>query len=174
MRGKVVSRWALLAAVVAFSLASVMQVYSQDDDELAVDVRVDTSTLDRALSDFNPPPAGAFYVQGDIFTAGGEAAGEEPIGVFHRWGWRLHMGVGGHMVVSEEYHLFGLGRIELQGRQAPGLTRAVVGGTALFKGVDGEAASTPPVPGGGFARFTTIFDLNRDGHLFIDFPPGQG
>ncbi len=164
MRGNVVSRWALLAAVVVFPLASVMLVYAHDDDdELAVDVRVDTSTLDRALSDFNPPPAGAFYVQGDIFTAGGEAAGEEPIGVFHRWGWRLHMGVGGHMVVSEEYHLFGLGRIELQGLETPaGLTRAVVGGTEAFKGVDGEAANTPPVGGGGFARFTTIFELDDD------------
>ncbi len=149
-----------LAALVAFPGA---QADNDDDDQLVVDVRVDSSTLDRALSDLSPMHGeGAFYVQGDIFTPGGEAAGEDPIGVFHSWGWHLDTRHGHFNVVSQEYRLFDLGRIELQGRQKPGLTRAVVGGTGRFKGVDGEAANTPPVPGGGFARFTTTFDLDDD------------
>ena len=166
MRAKIGFRWVPLAVVVAFALASGMLAYSDDgddDDQLVVDVRNDGATLDRALSDFNDPPAGAFFVQGDIFTPGGEDAGEAPIGVFRCWGWTIDADDGGGNIVSQEYHLFGLGRIELQGLETPaGLTRAVVGGTEAFKGVDGEAANTPFVFGGGFIRFTTTFDLDDD------------
>ena len=130
-----------------------------DDDELVVDVKLAVSTLDRALSDLSPSTReGAFYVQGDIFTPGGEAAGEDPIGIFHCWGYSLDEGVGGFGIVSQEFELFDRGRIQLQGREAPGLTRAVVGGTGDFKGASGEAQNTPPVVELPLLRFTTTFD----------------
>lgn len=154
------ARWILPAICVGLAALIVFPVAQAHRGDLVVDVRLDGSTLDRALSDLSPSNReGTFYIQGDIFTPGGEAAGEAPIGIFHCWGWHLDENLaGGNVgnVVSQEYHLFDWGRIELQGREAPGLTRAVVGGTGDFKGVNGEAANTAPVGG----RFTTTFDLD--------------
>ena len=120
----------------------------------------ETFTL-RVLADFSsfdvtPGAAGGgvpFYVAGAICadtTIGDPCA---PIGDFHCWGWIPPSGVG---LVSQEYHLFGRGKIQTQGLEDEG-PRAVVGGTGDFSEVSGEATSVDlsPFP----PEFTITFDL---------------
>ncbi len=69
-----------------------------------------------------------------------------PIGEFHCWGW----GGAAHLpddhsggVVSQEYNIFGVGKIQLQGvENQDGTPRAVVGGTGRFRKARGDASES--------------------------------
>ena len=110
------------------------------------------------LSTFDVAPAGPgggtpFYVTGAICqdpTAGNPC---HRIGDFHCWGWIPPSGVG---LVSQEFHLFGRGKIQTQGLEDGG-PRAVVGGTGEFRNVRGEATG---VDLSGFPpEFIAVFEL---------------
>ena len=78
----------------------------------------------------------AFYVSGDIckeLTLGDDCT---PIGKFHCWGWLVgpDQALG---LVSQEFHLFDRGKIQVQGVEDAG-PRAIVGGTGDFVNVRGE------------------------------------
>ena len=101
-------------------------------------LRVDTN----GFATFDSGPAGPgggfpFYVSGDICkekTLGGPCT---PIGVFHCWGWTT---AAGPAVVSQEFDLWGKGKIQVQGVEDEG-HRAITGGTRKFKKVRGEATA---------------------------------
>jgi len=78
-----------------------------------------------------------FYVSGVICKD--KTLGETctAIGVFHCWGWNTGTGV---VVVSQEFDLWGKGKIQVQGVEDEG-HRAVTGGTGKFKKVRGEATA---------------------------------
>ncbi len=78
---------------------------------------------------------GPFYVEGDIYPEGTldedcDPGKVEAIGTFRCWGWLPQA------VVSQEYEIFGRGKIQTQGQELE--RRAVVGGTDDFKRVRGE------------------------------------
>ncbi len=118
--------------------------------ELELRVLADLTTFDTTA----PAALGgaAFYVTGDICedtTPGGACV--MPIGEFHCWGWL----VGPDQVVaivSQEYHIFGRGKIQTQGLEDEG-PRAVVGGTGYFRNVRGEATGTD------FSNFPPEFNI---------------
>jgi len=87
--------------------------------------------------DITPSPGGggAFYVGGDIFNEGESTAnGDTPIGRFDCWGWITAAGPG---FVLQEWNLFGVGKLQLQGAEDDG-PRAINGGTGQFRNVRGE------------------------------------
>ena len=130
---------------------------------MIVDILVDGST--------STGPGTAFHVQGPIYPAGTfEAEGctptVDPIGILHCWGYKP--ATGGPGVVSQEWEFFGLGKIQCQGREGPGVSIAVVGGTGKFRNARGERlwvaqALCPdsPAPGnpGATIQLTVEFDL---------------
>lgn len=130
---------------------------------MMVDVLVDASTF--------TGPGLPFHVQGPIYPAGTfEAEGcmptVDPIGVYHCWGHAP--AVGGPGLVSQEFDFFGLGKIQVQGKEGPGSNIAVVGGTGQFRNARGERlwvsqALCPdsPAPGnpGATLQLTLEFDL---------------
>ena len=78
----------------------------------------------------------AFYVSGDICkerTLGDDCT---PIGKFHCWGWLVGPDQA-LALVSQEFHLFDRGKIQVQGVEDGG-PRAIVGGTGDFTNVRGE------------------------------------
>lgn len=108
-------------------------------DDKKLKLRVDT----HGFQDFDQTPNGvfkggaAFYVSGDIckeLDLGDDDC--TPIGKFHCWGWLF--GQDQPAVVSQEFDLFGRGKIQVQGVEDAG-PRAVVGGTGKFRNVRGEA-----------------------------------
>ena len=95
----------------------------------------------------------AFYVEGIICDTLSGAC--NPAGIFRCWGWRTLSGAPGDVtVVSQEFEIFGRGKLQLQGVEDAG-PRAVTGGTGDFRNVRGEAT--------GFdfsgAEFTVNFKL---------------
>ena len=125
---------------------------AQASETFTLRVLADLSTFD-----VTPGAAGGgvpFYVTGTICeetTIGDPSC--TSIGDFFCWGWIPPVGA---PVVSQEYHLFGRGKIQTQGLEDEG-PRAVVGGTGDFSEVSGEATSVdlsafPP-------EFTITFDL---------------
>ena len=109
---------------------------ARGDQALVLRVQNDFSTFDFQAG---AGPGGPFYIRSPICEdteLGGSCV--DPIGVFHCWGW-LPLGPGGAPgLVSQEFELFGRGKIQTQGREDGG-PRAVVGGTGEFKNVRGEA-----------------------------------
>lgn len=99
-------------------------------------LRVDTdafATFDTGLPG-GPGIGFPFYVSGNIceeMTLLGQCT---PMGVFHCWGWDNGSGLA---VVSQEFDLFGYGKIQVQGVEDEG-PRAVVGGTGKYRNVSGE------------------------------------
>ncbi len=103
----------------------------------------------------------AFYVSGvicaelDLLNASCT-----PIGKFHCWGWLIGPDQAA-TVVSQEYHLFGRGKIQVQGVEDGG-PRAVTGGTGDFKNVEGEATGFDFSDFVIDGEFTATFDLELD------------
>ncbi len=100
---------------------------------MIVDMLLDASTF--------TGPGMPFHVEGPIYPAGtfqaeGCSPTVEPIGIQHCWGH--NPASGGPGVVSMEYEFFGLGKIQVQGREGPGASIAVVGGTGKFRNARGE------------------------------------
>lgn len=118
---------------------------------LTVDVLLEPAgTFDLAsgsfLGDGSDPPSGAFHIHGTLYPAGTLAAvcpGGTPsddliIGDYDCWGFRPGPPVSPPGFVSQEFHLFGQGKIQVQGREGPTSIIAVVGGTGDFVNVRGE------------------------------------
>ncbi len=163
------SRWILTAVILGLAALggfSAAQADRDDNDHggtFIVDVLVDVST-------FNGPGQ-SFHVQGPIYPAGTFDADDcmpavAAIGFYHCWGHVPATGAPG--VVSQEFDLFGWGKIEAQGREGPGATLAVVGGTETFRNARGERLFVaqrlcPGSPGPGQAgaqlALTVEFDL---------------
>ncbi len=100
-------------------------------------LRVDThefATFD-AGAPVSPGTGFPFFVSGDICKDKTLLAPCHPIGVFYCWGWDNGQGLA---VVSQEFDLFGYGKIQVQGVEDEG-PRAVVGGTGWFRNVSGQA-----------------------------------
>ena len=119
--------------------------------EMTLRILADFSTFDTST-----PGAGGgvpFYVQGDICEDPTLGEGCTPIGDFHCWGWIPPSGVG---LVSQEYNLFGRGKIQTQGLEDEG-PRAVVGGTGDFSKVRGQATGVD------------LSSFDATGEFIIDF-----
>ena len=114
-----------------------------------------------------------FYVSGDIckeksllHPLTGEPSSCTPIGVFHCWGWdtgRGPEGTDGPVLVSQEYDLWGKGKIQVQGVEDDG-PRAVTGGTGKFRNVSGEATGFDFSEFPDTGRFLVTFDLKGVKH----------
>ena len=101
-------------------------------------LRVDTdgfANFDATAPGFNN--GFAFYVNGNICKEPDLLDDCTVIGEFHCWGWDV-FGNGYLSVVSQEFKLFGRGKIQVQGVEDYG-PRAVTGGTGDFRNVRGEA-----------------------------------
>ena len=118
-------------------------------------VEVDFSTFDLTPS---PGGGGAFYVGGAIFHAGESSAnGDAAIGRFDCWGWFVDSNLGPNFVL-QEWNLFDVGKLQLQGAEDDG-PRAVNGGTGKFRNVRGEGtfdSSNLPVDGSFLGTFTLL------------------
>ena len=128
------SLFVLMVGVVMLVLLVVPQ--ARGDQALVLRVVNDFTTFDFQPG---PGPGGPFYIAGDICednVLGGSCVA--PIGVFRCWGWLPFGPGGGGQVVSQEFELFGRGKIQTQGVEDGG-PRAVVGGTGEFANVRGEA-----------------------------------
>ena len=76
-----------------------------------------------------------FYVSGDICADTVPGGPCVRIGKFHCWGWRVGPGV---TFVSQEFEIFGRGKLQVQGAEDAG-PRAFTGGTGDFAFARGEA-----------------------------------
>ncbi len=162
-------RWILttvfvgLGALVAFSPTQADGDNNNHGDTFIVDVLVDVSTF--------TGPGQPFHVQGPIYPAGTFDVDNcmptvAAIGFYHCWG---HVPLtGGPGVVSQEFDFMGWGKIEAQGREGPGATLAVVGGTETFRNARGERlfvaqrlcpGSPGPGQAGAQSALTVEFDL---------------
>lgn len=151
-----------LAALVAFAVVPADKA-GADGDELVIIVRNEPPPV-RATTDDpdDPAAAGAFYIEGDIFHPDDEDE-ESQLGTFRCWGWMT----GTTNVVSQEFEIDGLGKLEVQGTETPRPAKlAIVGGTGHFKGVSGEVELSAPVRGPDVndagipvPRFSATFDL---------------
>ena len=95
------------------------------------------------------PNGGPFYIPGDIF----DPDTGDLIGKFHCWGWFFDGGA--NAVVSQEWELFGRGKIQVQGVEDNG-RRAVTGGTGDFRNVRGKMTGADL---SAFPDFTATFKL---------------
>ena len=111
-----------------------------------------------------PGPGGGFqfYVSGDICKEKslidpdtGMSTSCTPIGVFYCWGWENGSGLA---VVSQEYGIDGLGKIQVQGVEDEG-PRAVTGGTGVFRNVRGQATKFDFSEFFDTGRFVATFEL---------------
>ena len=132
----------LIGVLLVVSLAAAGPSYAQGQI-VTLDVEPDGGTFSMVDAGFGEGP---FFVSGPIFAPGGDV----PIGKFLCWGY---FGEGGS-VVSQEFDLFGRGKIQVQGveSEAP---RAVTGGTGDFANVRG--VGTVELTGG--LNFTIRFSL---------------
>jgi hypothetical protein len=113
-----------------------------------LDVLADTSKLD-VLPSPTFAGQGPFYIPGVIYEPGTT----NEIGKFHCWGFFIDNGAVG--VVSQEFDLTGLGKIQVQGIEDEG-ARAVTGGTGNFRNVRGEMTGADL---SNFPAFTATFRL---------------
>lgn len=105
---------------------------------------------DPGLLDLVPTPnGGPFYIPGEIF----DPDTNDKVGDFHCWGFFFNGGALG--VVSQEFDLFDLGKIQVQGVEDEG-PRAVTGGTGNFRNVRGEMTGADL---SNFPDFTVYFKL---------------
>ena len=123
--------------------------FAGNGNQMVLDVEADLGTLN--VVDTFPafPGEGPFYIGGTILAPGTTTV----IGDFHCWGFFIQGGVVG--VVSQEYHLFGRGKIQVQGVEDEG-PRAVTGGTGDFRNVRGEMTGADL---SAFPDFTVTFRL---------------
>ncbi len=120
--------------------------------ELELRVAVNFGTFDSA------PASGmgeAFYVEGIICDSLSAGTACNPAGIFRCWGWQTLSGALGNVnVVSQEFEIFGRGKLQVQGVEDNG-PRAVTGGTGDFRNVRGEGDFDVT----GFPAFTVSFKL---------------
>ena len=148
MLNKLNWRWTIplaLALVLGLSGPSI----AGHGNRMVLDVEADTNTLN--VVDTFPafPGEGPFYIGGTILAPGTTTV----IGDFHCWGFFIQSG--DVAVVSQEYHLFGRGKIQVQGVEDEG-PRAVTGGTGDFRNVRGEMTGADL---SAFPDFTVTFRL---------------
>jgi len=139
----------LLAGFLVFELGVPAPALAKKDLKLRVVVELGTF-------DASPGPGmgQAFYVEGTICDKVSGAACE-PAGVFRCWGWQTLSGAPGNVsVVSQEFEIFGRGKLQVQGVEDNG-PRAVTGGTGDFRNVRGEGEFDIT----GFPVFTVSFKL---------------
>ncbi len=146
-----------MVAIAAFAYLSfpvrVAEAQVLSASTLNLEVAVDGSSF--TIIETEPGSGiGPFYIEGDIYPEGTldedcDPGKVEAIGIFRCWGWLPQA------VVSQEYEIFGRGKIQTQGLEIE--RRAVVGGTDDFKGVRGEGFFEAIVP--GFC-FTGEFHIN--------------
>ena len=105
----------------------------------------------------------AFYITGDICqNTTGVGACSVIIGEFHCWGWIPGTGPAGR--VTQEFVIFNVGKILLQGAEDLG-PRAIIGGTGRFRNARGEAVESDLLPVGApdgmtdRPEFTITFNL---------------
>ena len=143
---RLLSRWACLAAltlVLGFALPS----RAAQGGQLNLHVVANLGLLDIIASPMGGQ--GPFYIPGTIFAPGTSTV----IGTFHCWGFFIQGGA--VAVVSQEYELFGRGKIQVQGIEDEG-PRAVTGGTGEFNNVRGEMTGADL---GSFPMFDVTFKL---------------
>ena len=138
-----ISRTALLIPVLVLGLGLASSPAFAGSMTLRV-VADDTAT---GLEVIATPNGGPFYIPGDIF----DPDTGDLIGKFHCWGWFFDGGA----VVSQEWELFGRGKIQVQGVEDDG-PRAVTGGTGDFRNVRGEITGADL---SAFPDFTATFKL---------------
>ena len=148
----------LLVVMVGLTLLGGFAVAKADGKKgkLELRVRADFGTFDTTGVGTGAGGA-AFYVGGDICEEPDLGSACTPMGKFHCWGWLIGPGqeVG---PVSQEYHLFDRGKIQVQGIEDEG-PRAVVGGTGDFRNVRGEATGFDLSEFGDSGEFIATFKL---------------
>ena len=135
------------ATLVAPGLTSA--AHASDGKTIALDVDTD------GFADFQgDAPGDAFYVSGDITTAG---TSDPSIGTFHCWGFIRN---GDELaVVNQEFGIDGRGKIIITGIES-GDPRAVVGGTGDFSNARGQGMPDLDLFGfGDSGKFRITFDL---------------
>ncbi len=128
--------------------------------QLVLRVKVDGGTFDPTINEATALAGAAFYVSGAICEDPELGASCDPIGTFHCWGWMVDSSPmsGAPVLVSQEFDLFGRGKIQTQGVEDEG-PRAVVGGTGDFRNVRGEATGFDFSRLGDLGEFTGTFEL---------------
>ncbi len=141
-----------IAILMSFGfVSSDTQAEPNENSQLTLRVVVDPGSLELAFADVapfgTPNPGAAFYIFGDICAdpTPGEPC-DEVIGEFQCWGWQVNptgnpAGPANFALVSQEFKLFGRGKIQAQGVEDEG-PRAVTGGTGEFNNVRGEATGS--------------------------------
>ena len=123
--------------------------------ELELRVEVNLSTFDAAASTLGGMGQ-VFYVEGTICDTLSGAC--NPAGIFRCWGWQTLSGAPANVnVVSQEFEIFGRGKLQVQGVEDNG-PRAVTGGTGDFRNVRGEGDFDVT----GFPVFTVSFELQGE------------
>ncbi len=112
-------------------------------------LRVVADTSPAGLDIVPSTNGGPFYIPGDIF----DPDTGDLIGEFHCWGFFFDGFA--LAVVSQEFELFGRGKIQVQGVEDEG-PRAVTGGTGEFRNVRGEMTGADL---SAFPDFTVTFKL---------------
>jgi hypothetical protein len=128
------------------------------DGELVLRVTTDAfMDFDSTIGGTTAKGGAAFHVSGDICVEPDLGSACTPMGKFHCWGWLIGplQLVG---PVSQEYNLFGRGKIQVQGIEDDG-PRAVVGGTGDFRMVRGEATGFDLSEFGDSGEFIATFKL---------------
>ena len=147
------SRWTIPLALALLMVLSGPSLAGKGK-KLVLDVEADLSTLNVVDTSTSNPPfpgEGPFYVGGTIFRHGTNTA----IGDFHCWGFFIQGGA--IAVVSQEYDLWGRGKIQVQGVEDNG-PRGVTAGTGKFVNVRGEMTGANL---DNFPSFTVTFRLNK-------------
>ncbi len=135
------SRWIFAAFVVVLVVALLNPALAGKPDRnniLEVDIIGINATepFDILPSPIYPGFGGPFYTGGTLVDPDDNTV---IIGLFHCWGF--FFGGDGQRMVTQEFDLFGRGKIILTGRegQPGGSPRAITGGTGDFKNVRGQA-----------------------------------
>lgn len=133
----------------AAALAAGVVTAAPADAASTFTLRVVADTSPAGLEIVPTPNGGPFYIPGVVHSPGTT----DNIGDFHCWGFFYDGGALG--VVSQEYNLFGKGKIQVQGVEDEG-PRAVTGGTGKFRNVRGEMTGANLT---NFPDFTVTFGL---------------
>ena len=121
----------LLAGLLVLELGVPAPALAKKDLELRVVLNFGSFDVAPATG-----PGQAFYVEGTICDKLSGAC--NPAGTFRCWGWQTLSGLPSNVtVVSQEFEIFGRGKLQVHGVEDSG-PRAVTGGTGDFRNVRGE------------------------------------
>ena len=143
----------IIACIAIVFLGSIAVAEAQET--LTVRVVVDLATFDTA-----PTALGGvtFYVRGQICPGAVGTACATPSGLYHCWGV-IPNDLNGLGLITQEYDLFGQGKLIIAGFEDTG-PRAVVGGTGRFMNVRGQG------------EYTVAFPALREGVVGVHGPSG--